>query len=211
MEKVWNRFKEHFTINFIGILLLGLGVNIVFAFLPNLISNHQQIIMWFDVGIAVIAVGALLIVIGFVSQGEPNLDIVFDEGESESQITDEGDKYKFEIYYTLKTRKPPINIAKIMLYIQGSNDILVSPEPEFKVDNTRYSHKSVFESPKDIAHQKALKPSNKYQLVIGAGEHWKSKGFTISKIIVPGTNKLGLVGYPMDVTISKTDKGETQT
>jgi hypothetical protein len=77
------------------------------------------------------------------------------------------------------------------------------------------THKSIFESPKNITRQQGLQVSEKYHLaILAAGQYWKSDGFVMPKsvtIVVP-TAKVTITTYPpsVQITRSNSDKEASQ-
>jgi len=118
------------------------------------------------------------------------LEIDIHDSGSQSKYDSDGNEHKFDIAFTLKTLRPPIDIARVRLYVQ--NRRLDALETPFKLDNKIQSHVSKFIADHRLIN--SIQQDDKYYLSIFAqGKEWRSEEFQLtdmSAVVIPPTANL---------------------
>lgn len=143
------------------------------------------------------------------------LEIDVGESESNSKVSNQGNKHVFEVPYALKAQRPPVDIARVTLYLQCTK--LKATEPPFKLDNTIQSHVSTFELSDDIQPWRPLRIEDKYRLsILALGREWESCEFQmphISVTIEVPTAHAYVEALPVEIKIDSTpqDSSDAKT
>lgn len=137
---------------------------------------------YFYVGIISLAVGIVVSLVCYFllikTTFKVTVEDIENENESKSTVSNRGNNHIIDIDFTLHTNNPPIDIAKVILHIQGQRIKAVGPP--FKLERSPQSHVSTFELSDSECHWQPIGPDDKYHLTITAlGKPWSSNEFSI--------------------------------
>ncbi len=131
-------------------------------------------------GVGCLVTGIIYIVQQVIWRKWP-IQIIINTSKSHQIASTDGDKETFQIVFSLKTSKPPAEIAQVQLHIQDLE--IDSQEGSYRLDSNNYqTFTTRFTLPDTYNAKRSFPNEQKYHLSMYAfGERRESKDFKLEK------------------------------